>query len=322
MHSIWLLHNLRAGVPGYAGEVLQVAETLAQRGVAVELAQTAEVDALRLAARQAVQAGADAVLVAGGDGTLGAIAGELAGSAVALGVLPAGTANVWARVMGLPRPAPLRPGALEQAALLLLEAPARPTDMGRCNDIWFLVWAGVGLDAHITQQFEAKRQVSRQMGGFFYNVGLTLVAARDWHGQDLRLSVSGPAGSSEAAGHFLMATICNIGWHGGGLFRFSADFRLDDGVMDLWAFEGATYGQALRLAWAVGRQKHIGHPGVHRLTGDHFELEAAGPAAVQTDGEPRPPAPRLVVEVAPRALRLLAPTAAARELYLNNGSGI
>jgi len=108
---------------------------------------------------------------------------------------------------------------------------------------------------------------------------------------------------------------------GGGLFRFSADFRLDDGVMDLWAFEGVTYGQALRLAWAVQRQKHIGHPGVHRLTGDHFELEATGPAAVQTDGEPRPPAPRLVVEVVPRALRLLVPPTAPRELYLSNGSG-
>jgi len=321
MNSIWLLHNLRAGVPAYAREVQQAAETLARRGIPVELAQTNEINALRQSARQAVGAGADAVLVAGGDGTLGAIAGELAGSAVALGVLPAGTANVWARVMGLPRPAPLRPGALEQAALQLLDAPARPTDMGRCNDGWFLVWAGVGLDAFITQQFEAKRQVSRQMGGFFYNVGLTFVAARDWHGLDLRLSASGPVGSSQAAGHFLMATICNIGWHGGGLFRFSADFQLDDGVMDLWAFEGVTYGQALRLAWAVQRQKHIGHPGVHRLTGDHFELEATGPAAVQTDGEPRPPAPRLVVEVVPRALRLLVPPTAPRELYLSNGSG-
>jgi diacylglycerol kinase (ATP) len=321
MKSVWLLHNQRAGQPGYAREVQQAAESLARRGVMVELAQSAEVDALRQSARQAVEAGADVVLAAGGDGTLGAIAGELAGSAVALGVLPAGTANVWARVMGLPRPAPLRGGALERAALQLLDAPARPTDMGRCNGVWFLVWAGVGLDAFITERFEANRQVARQIGGFFYNVGLTLVAARDWHGLDLRLRASGPAGPSEAAGHFLMATICNIGWHGGGLFRFSSDFRLDDGVMDLWAFEGVTYAQSLSLAWAVQRQKHVGRPGVHRLTGDHFELEAENPAAVQTDGEPRPPAARLVVQVVPRALRLLVPAVAANELYLSNGSG-
>ena len=320
MQSIWLLHNERAGQPGYAADVSHVAETLARRGLAVQLVQTRDVGALLSSARQAVESGADAVLAAGGDGTLGAIAGELAGSRVSLGVLPAGTANVWAKAMGQPRPAPLAPGALERAALQLLDAPARPTDMGRCNGRWFLVWAGVGLDAYITQQFEAKRQVARQMGGFFYNVALTFVAARDWHGLDLRLRSTGPAGESSAAGHFMMATICNIGWHGGGLFRFSDDFRLDDGVMDLWAFEAYTYGQSLRLAWLVQRQKHMGNPGVHRLTGNHFELEAAGPAAVQTDGEPRPPVDRLVADVVPQAVRLLAPTAAAQKLYLSNGS--
>jgi diacylglycerol kinase (ATP) len=319
MNSVWLLHNLRAGQPGYAREVEQAAEMLARRGVAVRLAQSTEVGTLRRSAREAVEAGGQAVLVAGGDGTIGAIAGELAGSDCAMGVLPAGTANVWARAMGLPRPAPLRHGWMERAALQLLDAPAHPTDMGRCNDEWFLVWAGVGLDAYITQQFEANRHVARKMGGFFYNVGLTFVAARDWHGQALRLRASGPAGAREATGHFMMATICNINWHGGGLFRFSEDFRLDDGVMDLWAFEGSGYFESLRLAWAVQRQKHIGHPGVHRLTGDHFEIEAHDPADVQTDGEPRPPALRLAVEVAPGALRLLVATRAARAMYLANG---
>ena len=76
-------------------------------GVAVQLAKSDDVDSLRRSAREAVQAKAEAVLVAGGDGTIGAMAGELAGSDCALGVLPAGTANVWARAMGLPRPAPL-----------------------------------------------------------------------------------------------------------------------------------------------------------------------------------------------------------------------
>jgi diacylglycerol kinase (ATP) len=320
MKSVWLLHNLRAGQPGYGREVERAAEALARRGVAVEVVQSMDVETLRRSARAAAQGGADAVLVAGGDGTIGAIAGELAGSDCALGVLPAGTANVWARTMGLPRPGPLRRGAMERAALQLLDAPALPTDMGRCNDIWFLVWAGVGLDAYITQQFEAKRQVARQMGGFFYNVGLTFVAARDWHGQNLRLRASGPAGAREAAGHFMMATICNINWHGGGLFQFSEDFRLDDGVMDLWAFEAATYAESLRLAWTVQWKRHHDHPRVHRLTGDHFELEADIPAAVQTDGEPRTPSLRLTATVVPRALRLLAPTQAARVLYAANES--
>ena len=320
MNSVWLLHNRRAGQPAYARQVEQAAEALTRRGVSVTLEQHTRVDLLQQAARSAVAAGAGAVLVAGGDGTLGAIAGELAGSATPLGALPAGTANVWAKTLGLPRPAPLRNGALEQAALQLLDAPAHLTDLGRCNDDWFLVWAGVGLDAFVTQQFEAKRQVSRQLGGFFYNVGLTFYVARSWRGVDLRLRARGPAVSHELAGHFLMVTVCNIGLHGGGLFRFARDIRLDDGLMDLWAFEGSSYREALRLAWAVQREKHLGYPGVHRLTGDYFEIEAVAPQAVQTDGEPRPPVTLLKLQVAPRILPVLVPRGAERELYLSNGS--
>ena len=149
MRHVWLLHNTRAGRLAYRAGVEQAAEALARRGVLVQLVQAVDIDELRQAARRAVAARADAVLVAGGDGKLGAIAAELAGSPVAMGGLPAGTANVWARELRLPRPSPLNRRALERAALLLLDSPALPTDLGRANDKWFLAWTGVGLDVRI-----------------------------------------------------------------------------------------------------------------------------------------------------------------------------
>jgi diacylglycerol kinase (ATP) len=317
MPSVWVLHNSLAGQPGYARAVEQAAEAVARRGATVQVERRGNVADLRQVAREAVAAGADVVFAAGGDGTLGAIAGELAGSSVALGCLPAGTANVWAKVLGLPLPGALRPRALEQAALMLLDSPPLLTDLGRCNEQWFLVWAGMGLDAFVTGEYERQRQVSRRMGGWVYNFALTFLVARSWHGVDLRLRVSGPAGRREISGHYLMATVCNIGYHGGGLFQFADDFRLDDGLMDVWAFEGSTYAEALGMAASVLRGLHLQHPSVHRLTGDRLEFEAAVPQAIQTDAEPQPPSPRLSVQVAPRSVRVLVPRARASRLYLN-----
>ncbi len=313
MSSVAILYNRRAGQPGYGAQVDRLADELARGGLAVRLERRDNVDGLRQAAREAVVARTDAVLVAGGDGTVGAIAGELAGSAVALGVLPAGTANVLAKTLQLPRPSLCRPSALQQAARLLLDSPAQLTDLGRANDRYFLMWAGMGLDALVTRAFEQQR--ARQRSAFAYNVALTFWAARDWHGLNLTLRATGPAGAREARGHFMMATVCHTGWHGGGLFLFTDDLRLDDGLMDLWAFEGSTYTEGLALAARVLVGRHTGHPRVHRLTGDYFEFEAAEPQTIQIDAEPQPAARQLVVRVLPRQLRLLVPRAAAAHLY-------
>lgn len=319
MSSIVILHNSRAGRATYGAQVEQLADNLAQGGLAVRLERCDNIDGLRQAARDAAAAGSqvETVLVAGGDGTIGAIAGELAGSPVALGILPAGTANVLAKTLGLPRPGWGHRDALRQSARLLLDSPAQLTDLGRANDQYFLVWAGMGLDAVVTQHFEQQRQLARQVGGFAYNVALTFVVARDWHGLDLTIHASGPAGVNETRGHFLMATVCHTGWHGGGLFRFTDDFRLDDGLMDVWAFEGTSYAEGLALASRVFLGRHHGRRGIHRLTGDHFELESSTAESIEIDAEPQPPSRRLSVRVLPRSLRLLVPRAAAAKLYLD-----
>lgn len=315
MPSVIILHNRRAGRPSYGAQVERLAEALARDGLAVRLERREDMEGLRLAAREAVASRTDVVLVAGGDGTVGTIAGELAGSDVALGVLPAGTANVLAKTLQVPRPGLGRSGALQLAARLLLDSPAQLTDLGRANDLYFLIWAGMGLDALVTQAFEQQR--ARQRSAFAYNVALTFWAARDWHGLDLTLRANGPTGAAVARGHFMMATVCHTGWHGGGLFLFTDDLRLDDGLMDLWAFEGSTYAEGLALAARVLVGRHGGHPKVHRLTGDHFEFEANEPQTVQVDAEPQPATRRLSVDVLPRRLRLLVPRAAAARLYLD-----
>ncbi|MEI2827883.1 MAG: diacylglycerol kinase family protein [Dermatophilaceae bacterium] len=131
MRLVWVLHNARAGRAGLVRRVDEAVEAVARRGVTVQLVRDGDLAVLRQAARAAVAAGADAVLVAGGDGTLGTLAGELAHTPTAFGALPAGTANVWAQAVGLPRTSLRHPHALAQVALALLAAPTRLADLGQ-----------------------------------------------------------------------------------------------------------------------------------------------------------------------------------------------
>ncbi len=316
MRQVWLLHNTRAGKLAYRAGVEQAAAALARRGVQVELVQASSIDGLREAARRAVAAEADAVLVAGGDGTLGAMAAELAGTSVALGGLPAGTANVWARELRLPLPSLWRPRALEQAALLLLDAPVLATDLGRANGRWFLAWTGVGLDAFVTQQFELRRDNTRPLSGYLYNALVTLQVSTAFRAADMRVQVAGPQGERELSGRYVMVTVANIGLHGGGLLRLTRDTRLNDGLMDVWLVTANSYAELLAHFGRALRGRHLRHAGVQRLTGNRIEIYTAAPQVIHIDAEPQPATQHLSVTVAPRSLRVLVPAAAARDLYV------
>jgi diacylglycerol kinase family enzyme len=93
-------------------------------------------------ARTAVEAGADLLLVSGGDGTVTACAGGVAGSEIPLGVLPTGTGNLFARNLGLPL-------HLEQALDVALDGAQRRVDVGVANGRPFIVMAGLGFDAEM-----------------------------------------------------------------------------------------------------------------------------------------------------------------------------
>lgn len=94
--------------------------------------------------KRAIADGASLVISAGGDGTLRDVAAALAGTNVPLGVLPGGTANVFAAEAGIPTDP-------ESAARVLVSGRARPFDLGILSvsgrGVRFLLFAGAGLDA-------------------------------------------------------------------------------------------------------------------------------------------------------------------------------
>jgi diacylglycerol kinase family enzyme len=144
------LINAAAGVSGGDDAVRSAREALDAAGVAADVRP---VDGAHLedAARMAVADGAEMVVVGGGDGSVSAVAGVLAGTEVVLGILPMGTLNHFAGDMGIPP-------HLEHAARLIAEGKSRAVDVGEVNGRRFVNNASIGLYPHIVSRRERQQE--------------------------------------------------------------------------------------------------------------------------------------------------------------------
>lgn len=156
-------------------------------------------------AGSALRGGADLVVVCGGDGTVRAVVSALAGTGVALAVLPAGTGNLLARNYGIPL-------QVTAAAQLATAGGRRHVDIGVINGQRFAVMAGIGFDAAFLDN--APPSLKRTLGWVAYVVsGVRTLRHSPLATFDLRLD-----GSPEAIrrrGRGLLVT--NVGRLQGGL---------------------------------------------------------------------------------------------------------
>lgn len=253
-------------------------------------------------ARQAAAEKRDAVFAVGGDGTIGNVVNGLIGSETALGVLPAGTANVWGMELGLNPFTWARPWVLRKNASLLANAPCHSIDVGTCNEFSFVMWAGVGLDALTIQSFEPRIRLEKFFALPEY-AARTIWKAAQWSGIHLRLWADG----REVEGQFILAVATNIRHYMGGLSKISPDAYLDDGLLDMWLFSGSNLGDALRHAYNLWRGKHFTSDTVQHITFKSLRIEAESPYWIQTDGEPRGSTQKTDIRVESRMLRILMP---------------
>jgi diacylglycerol kinase (ATP) len=135
-----------------------LAAALAARGIAHEVRFTTLDRRGRDLAREAVSERVRALAVVGGDGSLhDAIAG-LSDPRVPVAVMPAGTANVWAREAGIPPSAP--------AVAAMIEARrTKRVRLYEANDAPFFLFVGAGIDARIVARVEAGRRRRGHTGG-------------------------------------------------------------------------------------------------------------------------------------------------------------
>jgi diacylglycerol kinase family enzyme len=226
----------------------------------------------------------------------------LIGSQTALGILPAGTQNVWGIELGLDAFTWTRPWALQKNASLLANAPTHSVDVGMCNEFSFMMWAGIGLDALTIQSMEPRIRLEK-----FFNMpeyaARTIWQAAQWSGVHLRLWADG----QEVEGQFIVAVATNIRHYLGGLSKLSPDAYIDDGLLDMWLFSGSHLGDALRHAYDMWRGNHITSDMARRITFKSMRIEAESPYWIQTDGEPRGSTQNTEIQIQSHMLRMLMP---------------
>jgi len=122
---------------------------LKDRGIEVELYPTEYAGHATIIAREAVQNGCDLIIAAGGDGTINEVINGMANSSAALGVIPMGTANVFALELNLPV-------EIEASCAVIAMGNTMKIDLGKAGDRYFSCMAGTGFDAHVIQKADSK----------------------------------------------------------------------------------------------------------------------------------------------------------------------
>ncbi|MBA4379805.1 MAG: hypothetical protein C0393_03830 [Anaerolinea sp.] len=309
MVNTLLIYNPAAGrfsVRLFIGGIVRV---LNEAGWRVEVAETINLRHATQLARQAAAENFRAVFAIGGDGTVGQVAAGLIGSQTALGVLPAGTSNVWAREIGLNAFTLSHLGAFRENAQILAHAPICTVDLGLCNDQPFLMWAGIGLDALTVHKLEPRKRFEKYLSVPHY-AATTIWSAMLWHGMNLRVW----ADDKRVEGHYLLAVASNIRHYLGGLAEISPKAYLDDGEMDLWLLSGDSLADAFRHFFAITAGRHVTSDQARCLPFRNARIESETPFSLQMDGEPMLGGQQVTISVAPQALRVLMPPQAAERL--------
>lgn len=236
-------------------------------------------DATQLSAR-AVREGYPVVVAAGGDGTINEVINGFGKSDVALGVLPGGTVNVFARELGLPLD-------VDAAWSVVERGRTRQIDLGCASangaPRYFVQLAGAGFDARAVAN--ASWELKKKIGPLSYV----------WAG--LGALFERPP---------LPAIFVGNGRFYGGEFALFPAARLDDGKLDVCVFENRGAWSVLRYGWAVWRGTHTKLQGVRYFQTEVFTPEVSQALPFQLDGELVGRTP-VKFSVIPRALRVIVP---------------
>ncbi len=230
--------------------------------------ETTQADPGRGQATEAVRAGVDLVMAAGGDGTITACAAGLAGQLVPLAILPSGTGNVLAVNLGIPLD-------LAQALDVALTGVDRKIDLGVANDRPFVAMAGLGLDANMLRS--TSEEAKRRFGYAAYVVSVL----RHLRDRPLRIVARVDGGRSRT--HRATGVIVgNVGWLHGGI-RLLPQARPDDGLLDVVMLDA----QGMMSSIALGLRILLRREGnrIFRSTFRSLRIGTDRPQAWEVDGE-------------------------------------
>lgn len=243
-------------------------------------------------ALRAIEEGVETLLVAGGDGMVNSIGASLLGSRVALGVIPAGSGNGFARYFNIP----LNP---ERAVHALVDADRRLIDVGMANGRPFFVTCSLAWDAALVRSFE--RLPVRGV------LSYALAAASELFGyvpQPFEVFVDdSPAMTFDDP---VVFTAANLTQYGGGA-QIAPQASPHDELLELVVVSRRDVPPLLASLNRLFDGTFDELPGVYTRSFRCLQVRRAKEAPIQVDGELMAPTRDVTVEVRPKALNVLVP---------------
>ena len=326
-----LMYNPHSGQVVVRHEIEEAAAFLSRCGWSVACRETTEPKEATELSRDAVLRGAKVVIAAGGDGTVNEVANGLLHTDTALGVLPVGTTNSWAVQMGIPALNPWLPGTnvvkmvadLEEriarplpanyyrtvmlnAARVLVEGQTVTVDVGEVSGRYFLMWAGIGLDAAILESISPKEK--RTLGSWAY-LFTTIGTIGRGSSTDVQLILDGKVIKVSTQ----EIIVSNIQLYGG-MLAIGAKACVNDARLDVCVFKGDSFFTFIQHALKVLSRQHLGDPKIEYYQCSEIVVESACAMPVHLDGEPFTKTP-VTIRTVPSALKVIVPKKAPGYLF-------
>ncbi|MET0734392.1 MAG: diacylglycerol kinase [Microbacterium sp.] len=298
--NVALLANPAARAGAHAGAATRAAGRLRQHGIRTTILSGGSAAESSELLRTAIGLGTDAVVVAGGDGTVHLAIQELAETGIPLGIIPIGTGNDLAGTLGL------RELDVDAAADAIASGSLRSIDLARVTradgtSSYFGSVLASGFDSRVNDRANAMRW---PRGGSRYNIAI-LVEFLTLKGLPYEVDLEHADGTRERiVGDLVMATVGNGRTYGGGI-PICPDADPSDGLLDVVLVRPAGRLRLLRLLPRVYRGTHASVPEVSIFRVRSVRLASPGVTAY-ADGDPIGALP-LTIEVVRDALRVFAP---------------
>ena len=269
-------------------------------GMDYELVQTDRPGQATTAAMAAAQSGMyDAVVAAGGDGTLNEVLNGLIraagdGPTIPLGVLPIGTGNDFSDMAGLPRD-------IEEAARTIVAGHTRQVDAGQVNDHYFCNNCALAMEPMVTIE---NVKIKRLSGNMRYIVALIkgLIKLKAW-----QMRISWDDGGYE--GPVYLLSICNSP-RTGGVFMMYPPAKIDDGLFNYVLAPELSKLQVLAILPRLFGGSHINHPRVSHGATTQLTVESEPGTPIHADGEVIAESVKHIeYQILPGKLTLLTPSA-------------
>ncbi len=233
----------------------------------------------------------DRVILGGGDGTLSCSLKALQDTELPMGIIPLGTANNFARNLGIPL-------SIEESVSVIAEGNTRLIDVGLVNGLPFLNVAGIGLSTRINRT--VPHQLKKKWGVLAYAFSGFKLAK-----QARPFSALIRCDNRRIKVRTLQITVCN-GKHYGAGMTISPDATIADQLLDLSSTEVKNWWNGLRVLKAMKKGDVKNTAGIRLMRGKEIVILTRHPVSIDVDGEllARTPAH---FQIKPNALAVYAP---------------